>query len=595
MSGALGSYRVAVAFDEVQRAVLELLAAEDMDPGAVQDRSIDLIAGRLWGDELILSDRAAGDALKVDPKMVKRVRDLLAELTLVADRMCRSFFERSITEEVPRCDLLLYVETCEWDETNFKFTVMHSEVGVNVVGEIVEQSAAADLHCLPEVPVGVKSMMSRDAVVSKLLQTQSRFAFLVRVGAQFMVFRGNTLNWLQVLDRTTAEVLRRAHAATDGRSPSAEDFQTKVRVAIADKASDNSRVAGAILADRGGRWLGLRVECHVHLCSTVHTKSFTLAEELVSGAINFSLCLGEFAEMRAFRQALRDVIGSRLDILHGSPSPAAQEFRSSCMEAFGGVGTHQRARVVALASLCNGDWRQREKVQHYVGPGVDVTEELRADILTKFCNEVVWAIAGHAFSTYPRSRWFGAETSFAELSLVESIHGLGSAAMAAWLDAKRKRKKKAGGAAASREGGVVGVEEDANGGDGGEHDGAEAAGVAEPSGPNTWAEQKCGKKAQGRNLRGCRRASTCSPLIRCLSTLGAPHRELRSPQWREVGSGAEAHRSEGGQWFLGRTHIPVGTGSHACAGGELQGRRPVAVGPRGRVATFARRHAHCAE
>ena len=442
LSGTLGTLRAAVTFDDCQLALLELLAGEDRDPGSVQDRSVDTIADQYWGDELILSGRAAGESIGVDPKRMRQTTALLAELCVVADRMCRTFFERSITAEVPSCDLLLYVETCEWDETTFKFTVKHSEVGVNAEGAIVEQSAAAVPHRLPDLPSGDQAQLSRDAVVSKMLQTQTRFAFLVRIGTRFMVFRGNTLNWIQVLDRTTSEVLRRAFALTDSRSPSAEDFQTKVRAAIAHKASENTRVAGAILTDREGQWLGLRVECHVHVCSTVHTKSFTLAERVVSGAINLTLALGQFAEMRTFRQALRDYFRSKLDLLHGSPSPAAQEFRSACMVAFGGVGTHQRARVVAVASLCNGDWRKRDKLEHYVAPGVEVTEELRADILTKFCNDVVWAIAGHAFATYPKRRWFGAETSIAELALLESIHGLGTAATKAWLEKSRRRRRR---------------------------------------------------------------------------------------------------------------------------------------------------------
>lgn len=126
---------------------------------------------------------------------------------------------------------------------------------------------------------------------------------LIRLGEKHAIIRSQTLTWIQVLGRTTAEVLRYALRWMSSVSPAADDFQFKVRVAIADKASENDRCEHGMLQDRQAGWSSIRVFCHVHVCSTAHTKTFSLVDSLITGSIHYSLSLSLGNDMQSFRKS----------------------------------------------------------------------------------------------------------------------------------------------------------------------------------------------------------------------------------------------------------------------------------------------------
>ena len=89
-----------------------------------------------------------------------------------------------------------------------------------------------------------------------------------------------------------------------------------------------------------------------------------------------------------------------------------------------------------LLQDCNGDWRVRTEVQHCVPLGTDLTADYERKEKELWLNDVVKHVAGRTPKSYPRHRWLGADQAFADIALLDSIHGLASAALMLWVGQK---------------------------------------------------------------------------------------------------------------------------------------------------------------
>ena len=350
----------------------------------------------------------------------------LACLCVWADRWLRARLEWRIADYVPNVSLLLYIDASAYDETPLKLTTKHfgfvrTGDDVRDVTSIVAADSSEALLASQEVG----DVVFKDVSPCKLLQTQSAFGMVVRIAARTVLIRSNSLHWVQVLDRNTADALRHALNLSTGVSPAASEFDRKLRLSAVDKAGSNVRNESGIMEQRPG-WESLVSFCHVHVASTCHTKTFDLADAHVTGAINYALSIIGGASMQEFREALRDVIDSRMQILVGTRSAQATEFAQAAMSLYLKEGSHLQRRRAILTTLANGDWRDRDHVQFYVPPGSTVD---RSTVVTIWCNKVIWAVAGRARLTYPRHRWTGARLAFSDIGLLDSLHGLASAAI----------------------------------------------------------------------------------------------------------------------------------------------------------------------
>ena len=133
------------------------------------------------------------------------------------------------------------------------------------------------LEKLPIVSAS-EHILSKSAGVAKLFQTESRFAMLFRTGGEapdeyptFCATRGETLNWLQVLDSTSADHIRKALKVTNSVSRCAQQFPMRIRLSTSDGASSNIRAEKDLIEERPG-WSLVHILCEVqdfkdsHLC-----------------------------------------------------------------------------------------------------------------------------------------------------------------------------------------------------------------------------------------------------------------------------------------------------------------------------------------
>jgi hypothetical protein len=407
------------------REVLEMSARTDPDTNP----EVHQIAAEMHECCRIRSLVEQAEQAGVGRNTFQRTRPRLSCLATIIDRWLRARLEMSITSRGPEVELLMYLVTRSYDET--PLTVATKEAAPVVTdseGQLLS-AVGAGVVALPPQVHRARSLAATDVGTSKISQTSSGWAMLIRIGAKYISLRGDTVNWLQALGRGTAEVLHAAIKATSGISAAAADFPKKVCLVCTDSYSANfkkERFAG----EREAGYAVLQTMCHVHKSSTCHTRTFSMVDGEVSGVIRYALSLSLSECMHRFRESLRHIILERLEVRRGEPPVEAAAFREATLDLFLKRGPYARSRRAILATVLNGDWRDREHVQVYLVPG-DQRDE--AAIRTQVVNEVCWALAGRVPHTYPRHRWTGACRAFDDVGLVQSVHGLAAAAYQHWL------------------------------------------------------------------------------------------------------------------------------------------------------------------
>lgn len=234
--------------------VVSAMVSDGPRPGDMSDGDVRDIAKQALDSQMILSDHAVAEVVGVDPKAYRTLAAELAELWVVADRWCRFHLERGIVQAVPAVDLLLYLDVSSFDETTLPMTVRDAGVSVSADGSMLPisdvafagdslDSVGAELR--PAVPA-----KGGDTHKTKVLQTQSAVHILVRIGSRLLAIESGTIHWLQVVERTTGEVISKALELSDGRSPAAEEFRTNLRITTVDKASNIARAECGLLSPR---------------------------------------------------------------------------------------------------------------------------------------------------------------------------------------------------------------------------------------------------------------------------------------------------------------------------------------------------------
>ena len=264
-------------------------------------------------------------------------------------------------------------------------------------------------------------------MVAKLLQTKQTFCMLFKAGGSYVTLLGETVCPLQVMEITTAEVLKECLLRNSGASVWSNNFKFKCRSVCADKAGSNAKAERSIAADRGDSWATLLCPCDIHITSTVHEKSFQgLLPNHISGLIHSALSLRHGAAMTIFRSCMRQEVRARLKIMHGRPPAAAIKYKERVFDLFFTSGGNALVKQVLLAGLPNGDWRNREHVEYYVTPGPNAIQDPE-HIARLLEGSLCWILCESKPALWPRHRWCGADLSLDTIGRMEIVHGLLSA------------------------------------------------------------------------------------------------------------------------------------------------------------------------
>ena len=157
--------------------------------------------------------------------------------------------------------------------------------------------------------------------------------------------------------------------------------------------------------------------------ATAHASTFESVESAIACLIHIGLSLSTSAAATVFRDVLRGTIRARISLRGGALSAEAQSHKACVLKIFLSSGRNRNFRRTMLTYLANGDWRDRQCVQYFPRPHEDITR-----VPHMLANGIVSALFGSQVPLWPRSRWKGADIVVSQIALLDSVHGLLSAA-----------------------------------------------------------------------------------------------------------------------------------------------------------------------
>ncbi|CAK0908812.1 unnamed protein product, partial [Prorocentrum cordatum] len=344
---------------------------------------------------------------------------LIASCVSACDRVAVHRFVAAIAK-MP-VSKLLFIDSARYDETPMRLTTREQEVRLfwsRAPGKAMMRART--------------STLAKDTTVGKLFQTESRWGVLLKFDLPpgssdnpYVMIIGETVNWIQILSSTTAESLYAALLTTDAVTDATHAFSNKVRHATTDKYGANLVAEARMTKHRNNTsptpWFGLHEPCDAHIVSAVHTKTFALTEDFISGLINVSLSLGGGDNMRRFRKCLAADIDNRLLIKFGEPPPDAVEYRKVILSLFLARGPRAAERRALLTKCAPGDWRNLDNIEFYCAHG---SQPNRGDIVYLVQDGLLVALAHRSYSTYPRHRWTGCDISTDEIGILAACSGI---------------------------------------------------------------------------------------------------------------------------------------------------------------------------
>lgn len=356
--------------------------------------------------------------LEIDRRELRTTRRLLAATALELEKQSWAFFEGRLAQsaDAQECELLFYIDYASYDIADFKLQVSQSvpipvdaaEHGPAMLGQGPSEQFLVELE---EKSTGVK----------KIVQTEASTMMLLRLRCgRLAIVRGNTLTWLSVSDRSTAECYKACVEEQRLGTSAADRFILKLRLACTDGAGAIAKAERHIMHSRPG-WLGLHFKCRVHALAGCHGKVYeTLLSADTSGLIAAAKSLEPAGLMSAFRQSVRKVLARKLRLVgHVRLDEDAQRFKQVVLAAFLGPSTqhlHLRATLVACAP---GDWRDPDVFLYVAKQG-----QSRAEVLQLLYREFVPALFGCCPKVFPRHRWVGALDTLRQIGLPMNLNAL---------------------------------------------------------------------------------------------------------------------------------------------------------------------------
>jgi hypothetical protein len=359
----------------------------------------------------------------------QELRDILhstASCLLHLDRMARRTLEHTLAARIDAVDLVAMEDANRDDETPMVTSVrsLIAEKSSEPSGNGAEFALAITL------PRPLEIARTKTSAVTKIVQSNSTFGYVLRRGTKYLIIVGETLTALGAVSRTTAECLKAMRIRNTAITSAANRFTFKTRSSVLDKAASNRRAERSIRDDMikssmcTTGWSKVDHDCETHRDATSMAKATDLLSSDITGMIRLSLSIQLQPEMAKFRSCLRWEIITRIKLMRGQPPSDAIQFRKHVLNLFFSRGPNVAARRVILASALTGDWRNRRDVEVYVDHMYNLGGGDVKSIGEAVADSAVAGFLGRMFTTYNRSKWIGWDLSVDELAAMEACSGL---------------------------------------------------------------------------------------------------------------------------------------------------------------------------
>ena len=277
----------------------------------------------------LLSDSVARNKVQealhasMDSRTCDRSRLVLAETLLLSDRDVRRQIELAVQRSKFR--RLQALEVDMYDETPLEVSrkdLVDLQPGSLLLSLTRCRPALAPLgdgEVVAIVPSTSNISPTTLRQMSKILQSRTFWSMLLQSPTgKYILVRGATLNFLQLLERTTGECTTRAEAlrAAD-TSIWDECFDKILRVTILDGASSNPRAERGVRVGRGPRWHSVELACEDHLIFLVLKGAALLMKQDIAGQTHWSKAMTYNTARHHCRRLLKAIVSEWLVVREG--------------------------------------------------------------------------------------------------------------------------------------------------------------------------------------------------------------------------------------------------------------------------------------
>ena len=370
---------------------------------------------------------AEAKALACSRDTIRQKRVLTASLALQLERCSWMHIEKSIaqraeaSEEDDKVELLLYLAFDSYDAVDL--TLVEGQPQKADVAALPDEAPGVPADVVgAEMPADVGVQMPqkhKEVGVQKIVQSDGYIMLFVKHRGKHFVLQGNHASALQVADRCTGETLfKQINDRFFGSHDVAEKFDLRCRLVAIDGAGSNDRAERHWL-EQHPLWSSLVVHCHVHMLYAVHKKTFSLVDPDLTGLINIALCVRGGRQMVHLKAALARVLMAKLKFVRGHCSEAAMKHKHFVLDLYFGHDKWNVGHKILLLRCAPGNFMNHDAFEYILRPGE--SEEDAKQTLKKY---LVPFLCRRAWRIYPRSRWIGADKSFADVGIWASIHYL---------------------------------------------------------------------------------------------------------------------------------------------------------------------------
>jgi hypothetical protein len=361
---------------------------------------------------------ACSEIFGCETRLLVKSQLVLAELLMQIDREVRVRLERSITMSQSAC--LQYLDIDMSDET--PMPVGRRDMPTrNVEPDVVPHVAEQDQLAIWQISGNSKSKVALQP--TKILQSRGSYSMLIRTpSGKLAIIRGDTLNALQHVERTTAEVLLEAHRLRSGVTESTNAFEDKVRLTCLDDAKSNPRCETFVMKPRHD-WSNLQFKCEDHICFNILGAVGKHCDADVSGQIHWAVALTHPMGRQYIQELVREVCKDWLCIRRGPPPPeCAVRLRALLRICLAGE-TRSFEKQLRILYFPNGDPWLRGQIEVWVPVGSLVSHNAIANAIASSLN---FTLFSSMVPIIKRHRWRGLYSGLGAFALHDGFWGLAS-------------------------------------------------------------------------------------------------------------------------------------------------------------------------
>ena len=286
-----------------------------------------------------------------------------------------------------------------------------------------------------------KTGSKEPSATAKILQSEMRLTFVLQCKntGEYLCLKTAVPTWLQVMERTTAEVTLACQKDIEAVVPEINRmphlFRHCISLVNTDEYAANFKAERSLALEQP-QFHHCHYGCDVHRIARSIKHQLNRVDGHISGMLSGALAMGESGSARSFRECLSQVLEDRLVLRYGNPPDHCMEHTISVLNLFlpmpnstfasqekpptqVALARMKRQRAVLLFFL-NGNIGNESQVEHYT-PFHHMERNKVLDAMQRF---LVAALIPCKPPLFSRKSWTGGDVVMGYFGILTSFHNL---------------------------------------------------------------------------------------------------------------------------------------------------------------------------